>query len=74
MKIKYNVEIPKSDAEDINELYKFVESDGKTMQITYDDIKEAKLRRFVLANVNDKNEFGLEIKRIGLEVYIAKVN
>lgn len=72
MKIKYNVEIPKSDAEDINELYKFVEGSGQTMQITYDDINEAKSRRSVLANVNDKNEFGLEIKRIGLEVYIAK--
>lgn len=73
MEIKYNVEVPKSDSEDINALFKFVESDRKTMQITYEDVAEAKNRRSVLQTASNRNDFDLEFKRIGCDVYISKV-
>lgn len=72
MEIKYNVEVPKSDAEDINALFGFNESDKKNMEITYSDIKESSSRRSVLAKVIERNEFVMGIKRIGKVVYIEK--
>lgn len=70
MKINYDVEIPMSEAEDINELHKFAHSDKKNMKITYDSVKEAISRRSVLARAIETNEFAMNIKRVGADVYI----
>lgn len=72
MEIKYNVEVPKSDAEDVNALHNFAESDKKTMQITFETPNEASLRRSVLARAIENNEFDMNIKRMGAVVYIEK--
>lgn len=73
MKIAYNVEIPRSEAEDINELYKFEESDKSNMKITYDTRKEAITRYSVLKRKIESEEMALDISRIDSDIYVQRV-
>lgn len=72
MKISYDVEIPRSEAEDINELYKFVESDKKNMKISYENKKEAITRYSVLKRKIETDGMPVTISRIDVDVYVQK--
>lgn len=72
MKIEYGVEIPKSDREDVNALYKFASGEQKTMKITYSDPKDAKNSMAIFKRLAEKESWDMEITRHQEVVFIAK--
>lgn len=72
MKIEYDIEIPKSVKEDINALYKFMDSDKETMAITYDDVIFAKNGATNFRRTADKEGWNIDISRTDCKVFVSK--
>lgn len=72
MKIEYDIEIPKSDREDVNALYKFAVGNSQTMKLTFEEAREAKNSLAVLNRVIDKENWEMAISRLDNVVYIKK--
>ena len=72
MEIKYDIEIPKSDKDYINELFSFYESEHMTMCMTFENSKMAASRSSSLINAVKRNKMNVSVKRIGQEVYLEK--
>lgn len=73
MKIEYGVEVPKSDREDVNAMYKFIGGAHTTMKLTYADSKDAKNSQAIFKRLVEKQGWKVEIKRIDAVLYVEKV-